>query len=179
MTGILLLVTGLSGSGKSTLVSEVLKRIQNLEYLKTYTTRPMRLGEESSHEYIFVSQPEYDQLQAASPRWDHTAYNGFSYGADVKNIYHSLKSGTNIVCCVAPDADIVSLVRDTYHAETVIIMIDTPKDVAIARIAQDTQRSARKEEIFGMVVDYTFKPTENLSADIKRFHKLITTITKK
>lgn len=72
MSGKLILVSGLSGAGKTTLVAGALEQMPELTYLRTVTTRPMRSGEETSHEYTFVTQQEYEARRRASKEWDHT-----------------------------------------------------------------------------------------------------------
>jgi len=55
------IISAPSGSGKSTLVSELMKRIPDLYFSVSYTTRPPRGQERDGHEYHFISRTEFEQ----------------------------------------------------------------------------------------------------------------------
>jgi guanylate kinase len=51
-----------SGSGKSTLVNELLKKVSNLEFSISYTTRAPRGSEKNGRQYYFISRPEFEKM---------------------------------------------------------------------------------------------------------------------
>jgi guanylate kinase len=51
-----------SGSGKSTLVNELLKKVNNLEFSISYTTRAPRGSEQNGRQYYFISRPEFEKM---------------------------------------------------------------------------------------------------------------------
>ncbi len=51
-----------SGSGKSTLVNELLKKVSNLEFSISYTTRAPRGSEINGRQYYFISRPEFEKM---------------------------------------------------------------------------------------------------------------------
>ena len=55
----LIIISGTSGSGKNTVISELLKRNENIQFLKSCTTRKRRPNE-SEDSYIFLSKPNFD-----------------------------------------------------------------------------------------------------------------------
>ena len=61
-TGILFVVSSPSGGGKGTLIQRVLKRLPNLSYSVSYTTRQPRDGEVDGREYFFVTQAQFSQM---------------------------------------------------------------------------------------------------------------------
>lgn len=77
------LLTGNIGAGKSTL----LKRLEDAGFKKVieYTTRPMREGEKDGVDYHFVSDEEYDRIEAAGELAESqhimTTYGVWKYGA--------------------------------------------------------------------------------------------------
>lgn len=174
MAGKLIFVSGLSGAGKTTLVSAALTALPQLTYLRTYTTRPMRPGEEQSHEYHFVTDKQYNALRVASTHWDHTAYNGYSYGADSANIQKLLARGKHIICAVAPDLAVVNEMAAMYGAKPLTIWINTPTDVALQRTADDELRAAREEDATAAEhFTIIFQPTGKVEADIRAFAELL------
>lgn len=174
MKGSLLFVSGLSGAGKTTLIDYALRNIPALEYLKTVTTRPQRAGEESSHEYVFVGDAEYERCKLASQHWDHTEYNGYKYGADVEDVRHKLEKGIDIICSVAPDRQVIADMTKLYDERPITVWIDTSREVARARISDDVVRRSRDEdESIKREFDSIFTPAGDLGSDYSNFADLI------
>lgn len=186
--GQLILVTGYFGAGKSSLVQEAIKNIPNLTYLKTITNRKIRKGE-SSQEYIFVTKAHYNTLRKQSKNWDHTQIGSNYYGADATHYMQLLENGKNIVCCIAPDVNVIKQMRRLYETDPVIIWINTAlplanerliaskNDARISRIKsqlQTTQNAKRVQKY----IDHIFKPRNSIKEDQKRLTKLITRLIK-
>lgn len=62
--GILFVVSGPSGAGKGTVMGEVFKRINDLHFSVSATTRAPRNGERDGVNYRFVSDEEFDRMIA-------------------------------------------------------------------------------------------------------------------
>jgi guanylate kinase len=56
------IISAPSGSGKSTLVNELLKKVSNLEFSISYTTRAARGSEINGRQYYFISRPEFEKM---------------------------------------------------------------------------------------------------------------------
>ncbi|MBR5027740.1 MAG: guanylate kinase, partial [Bacteroidales bacterium] len=70
-----------SGSGKSTIIGHLLKRIPNMEFSISATSRKPRPGEENGREYYFLSHDEFKQKVAEDKfvEWVEV-YQGTCYG---------------------------------------------------------------------------------------------------
>ena len=77
---IVYIVSAPSGSGKSTLVNELFKRVRNLDFSISYTTRPPRGSEQNGKEYFFVSRKEFEAMIAADEFLEHATVFGDYYG---------------------------------------------------------------------------------------------------
>ncbi|HLX82547.1 MAG TPA: guanylate kinase [Terriglobales bacterium] len=77
---IVYIVSAPSGSGKSTLVNELFKRVRNLDFSISYTTRPPRGSEQNGKEYFFVSRKEFEAMIAANEFLEHATVFGDYYG---------------------------------------------------------------------------------------------------
>lgn len=155
-------------------MAALLEALPELRYLRTITTRPMRPGEENSHEYEFVTPKEYEQRKSHSSHWDETEYNGFYYGANAEESQHLLAQGVYVVCSVAPSQKILNEMLDVYGPRLVTVWIDTPQHVARERIAADSSRSARQEDDrLKSSFAYTFIPTGNLESDKSAFISMV------
>ncbi len=62
--GILFVVSGPSGAGKGTVMGEVFKRIDDLNFSVSATTRAPRNGERDGVNYRFVTNEEFDRMIA-------------------------------------------------------------------------------------------------------------------
>src|SRR5579863_137462 len=56
------IISAPSGSGKSTLVNELLKKVSDLEFSISYTTRAPRGSETNGRQYYFVSRSEFEKM---------------------------------------------------------------------------------------------------------------------
>jgi guanylate kinase len=77
---IVYIVSAPSGSGKSTLVNELFKRVLNLDFSISYTTRPPRGGEQNGKEYFFVTRAEFEAMIAADDFLEYATVFGDYYG---------------------------------------------------------------------------------------------------
>jgi guanylate kinase len=174
MAGKLIFISGFSGAGKTTLVRYALETVPNLVYLQTTTTRPLRNGEHASHEYIFVTDSEYEQRRSASNSWDHTDYGGYKYGANIDDYTRQLERDINVIVTVPPDKKIMTAMKRLYGSEPITIWIDTPLADAKARVADDALRHARKQsDNIKKDFTYVFTPTNNEHADKKTFAAMV------
>src|SRR6187549_1028642 len=71
--GILFVVSSPSGGGKGTLIQRLLKKVPNLSYSVSFTTRPPRNGEVDGREYFFVTRNQFERMVAANEflEWAH------------------------------------------------------------------------------------------------------------
>ena len=185
-SGELIFVTGLYGAGKSTLVHAALDATDNLEYLKTTTTRPPRPEEleYGSIEYDFVSQQAYEKRRATSKRWDHTPVHEHSYGADIDSVNQKLAKGIGIICCTAPDTDTIDQMSQLYVAPSTLVWIDTPLEVANSRLraSGDADRIRRIDDSLQTEVNaaqvkqlasVVFEPVQDISLDTANFTQVV------
>lgn len=58
---VLIIISGFSGAGKNTVINELIKRNNNLSFLKSCTTRKKRVNEDKSS-YIFLNKKTFDRM---------------------------------------------------------------------------------------------------------------------
>lgn len=85
----MIVIVGESASGKSTLQKMLVKK--NIRYHKTvtYTTRPMRRGENDGVDYHFISESKFKKLKDEGFFIEHAEYNGWYYGTAEKDCVNS------------------------------------------------------------------------------------------
>ena len=59
--GELIVISGTTCAGKGTVIEKLIERNDNLSLSISYTSRKMREGEVDGKDYIFISQPEFEE----------------------------------------------------------------------------------------------------------------------
>jgi guanylate kinase len=95
--GILFVVSSPSGGGKGTLIQRVLKKIPNLRYSVSFTTRAPRSGEVDGREYFFVSQEKFEQMAADNAFLEWANVHGKLYGTSSKQVLDEISAGRDII----------------------------------------------------------------------------------
>jgi len=121
--GILFVVSSPSGGGKGTLIQRVLKRVPNLSYSVSFTTRAPRNGEVNGREYFFVSPENFEAMVSAGEFLEWAHVHGKLYGTASKQVSHEIAEGRDIVLEV--DVQGAASVR-TLMADSVSIFILPP-----------------------------------------------------
>ena len=57
----LVILSGVSGAGKDTIKKEIMKRMDNVKSIPSFTSRPPREGDIPGQTYIFLSKEEYEE----------------------------------------------------------------------------------------------------------------------
>ena len=91
------IISAPSGSGKSTLVSELMKRIPDLYFSVSYTTRPPRGQERDGHEYHFISRAEFEQRLAKDEFLESAEVFGNYYGTHRTELDRAKSAGADLV----------------------------------------------------------------------------------
>jgi guanylate kinase len=90
-------ITGPSGVGKGTLISELMRRVPNLELSISATTRAPRQGEEDGREYHFLSPEEFERRREADDFLEFATYSGHRYGTLRSEVERRLSAGHSVV----------------------------------------------------------------------------------
>ncbi len=70
----LVLLSGVSGAGKDTIKKELIKRMNNVESLPSYTDRPQRDGDIPGETYNFVTTEEFEKMIDNGEFYDYNTY---------------------------------------------------------------------------------------------------------
>lgn len=97
MKGNLIIITSPSGGGKGTLIREVLATVPDIGYSISYTTRPMRIGEEDGREYFFVSPADFEHRRSEGEFLESAEVHGNLYGTSRRTVQSILDSGRDVI----------------------------------------------------------------------------------
>lgn len=137
--GKLIIVYGATASGKDTLLREM--QDYGVMRLTSYTTRPMREGEEDGVEYRFVTKEKFDEDLANDMVIEHREYtiaNGDTWYYYFKKNTIDL-SDNNTYCCIADLNGAIDLINYYGKANTVAVYVNTPVEICVHR-ALDRER---------------------------------------
>jgi len=95
--GLLVVLSGPSGVGKGTVCSALRKRVPELIYSVSATTRQPRLGEEHGVNYFFRSHEEFLNMIAEDQLLEHAEYVGNYYGTPRDFVEKTINEGRDII----------------------------------------------------------------------------------
>lgn len=94
----LIILSAPSGGGKTTILNEVLKRMDNVDYSISFTTRSPRGAEENGVHYHFVSEAEFEERIAAKDFLEYAKVFGKSwYGTSISYIKSRLALRRHVI----------------------------------------------------------------------------------
>lgn len=95
--GTLIVVSAPSGAGKSSLAERVLKRLSNLRFSISYTTRAPRGTEQHGIDYYFVSEDEFRAMRDRDEFLECAEVHGHLYGTHEKPVEEMLNQGFDVM----------------------------------------------------------------------------------
>jgi guanylate kinase len=91
------IISAPSGSGKSTLVNELLKKVSNLEFSISYTTRAPRGSEINGRQYYFISRPEFEKMIRDDDFLEYAEVFGNYYGTARRFLREAGQNGRDLL----------------------------------------------------------------------------------
>ena len=93
----LVILSGVAGAGKDTIKKELIKRMENVESLPSYTSRAIREGDIEGETYNFVSREEFEEMIENEEFYEYDIHHNQYYGTSRKLLNDKIKSGKIIV----------------------------------------------------------------------------------
>lgn len=120
MKGNLIIISSPSGGGKGTLIKEVLSSMPDITYSISYTTRPMRAGEEDGREYFFVSKEDFEHRRDEGEFLEYALVHGNYYGTSLRQVEDVMKSGRDVLLEV--DVQGAAILKKKPNAVSIFIL---------------------------------------------------------
>ena len=93
----LVILSGVSGAGKDTIKKELIKRMENVISLPSFTSRGPRPGEEEGIQYHFISKEEFKEKINNGEFYEYDLHHENYYGTSKKLMNEKIQSGKIIV----------------------------------------------------------------------------------
>ena len=134
----LVILSGVAGAGKDTIKKELIKRMENVESLPSYTSRTMRPGDIDGETYRFVSREEFEEMIARKEFYEYDIHHNQYYGTSRKLLNEKIASGKIIV----KDID----VNGTEHL-TELLKDDTKVVTIFLRVPREELKKRLKNRV--------------------------------
>jgi guanylate kinase len=95
--GRLIVIAAPSGAGKTTLVRALLRRVPELEFSVSYTTRPRRPSERHGADYFFVSPDQFLQMAEQDAFLEYAKVFDHWYGTGQEHVNAMLERGLTVL----------------------------------------------------------------------------------
>lgn len=118
--GAMFIIEAPSGTGKTTIIKELLANDSNLKFSVSVTTRQKREGEEEGIDYYYITDKEYDKLQAKDAFYECV---DSQYGARYGTLKSEVDSFINIGQDVIFDLDWVGMLQMRQKAPDKVVSI--------------------------------------------------------
>jgi guanylate kinase len=98
--GLLFVVSAPSGTGKTTLVEQLVKEVPALKMSRSYTSRPIRVGECHGVDYNFVTRARFEEMVAGDEFLEWADVFGNLYGTRRADTEQLLAQGEDVVLVI-------------------------------------------------------------------------------
>ena len=143
----LVILSGVAGAGKDTIKKELIKRMENVESLPSYTSRPIREGDVEGGTYHFVSREEFEKMIENQEFYEYDIHHNQYYGTSRKLLNDKIKSGKIIVKDI--DVNGTEHLKDLLGNDTkvVTIFLRVPKEELKHRLENRIDKPSPQEII--------------------------------
>jgi guanylate kinase len=136
------IISAPSGSGKSTLVNELLKKVSDLEFSISYTTRAPRGSETNGRQYFFISRPEFEQMVRDDEFLEHAEVFGNYYGTARRFLRDAEQHGRDLLLDI--DVQGARQIQDKLPDATSIFILPPDRKTLEERLRK---RSEDREDV--------------------------------
>jgi guanylate kinase len=95
--GTIFVVSAPSGAGKTTLLKDIFKKLPELLFSVSLTTRKPRPGEKNGVDYIFCAQEDFVKMRDRQELAEWQEVHGNFYGTPIRPLQEAVSGGKNMV----------------------------------------------------------------------------------
>lgn len=141
----LVLLSGVSGAGKDTIKKELIKRMENVESLPSYTTRHMRPGDVEGATYNFITTEEFESMIKNNEFYEYNIHHEHYYGTSRKLMNEKIQSGKIIVKDIDVNGveNLINLLKKDTKVVTIFLRV--PKEILMKRLENRVDKLDLKE----------------------------------
>ncbi len=141
----LVILSGVAGAGKDTIKKELLKRMENVETLPSFTDRPPREGDIPGQTYNFVTTEEFEGMIKNNELYEYSVHHNHYYGTSKKLLNDKINSGKIIVKDIEVNGTqaLIDLLKNDVKIVTIFLRV--PKEELRHRLENRIDKPSIKE----------------------------------
>ncbi len=141
----LVILSGVSGAGKNTIKEALIKRMERVDSLPSYTSRAKREGDIEGKDYIFVNKEEFEKMIENEELYEYDVHHNEYYGTSRKLLNEKMRSGKIIVKDI--DVNGTEHLKELLGQDTkvVTIFLRVPKKELERRLKERVDKPSPQE----------------------------------
>lgn len=142
----LVILSGVAGAGKDTIKKELIKRMENVVTLPSYTNREPRIGDIPNETYVFVDKEQFEEMIKKDEFYEYSVHHNHYYGTSKNLLNEKINSGKIIVKDIDVNGteNLVELLRKDVKVITIFLRV--PK-AELKRRLENREDKASPDEI--------------------------------
>lgn len=122
----LVILSGVSGAGKDTIQKELIKTMDNVESLPSYTSRLPRPGEVNGVEYYFITKEEFRKKIEENEFYEYDEHHDNYYGTSRKVLNEKIASGKIIIKDIEVNGteNLIRLLKNDTKIVTIFLRVE-------------------------------------------------------
>lgn len=122
----LVILSGVSGAGKDTIKKELIKRMENVISLPSFTSREPRPGEEEGIQYHFVTKEVFKKKIKNDEFYEYDLHHENYYGTSKKLMNEKIQSGKIIVKDIEVNGteNLIKMLGNDTKLVTIFLKVD-------------------------------------------------------
>ena len=143
----LVILSGEAGAGKDTIKQELIKRMENVETLPSFTSRDKREGDVEGGTYYFVTKPEFEKMIENNEFYEYDIHHNNYYGFPRKRLKEKIDEGKIIVKDIDVNGteNLMRLLKDEIKVVTIFLRV--PKEELKRRLEARIDKPSPEEVI--------------------------------
>ena len=120
------ILSGVSGAGKDTIKKELIKRMEEVESLPSFTSRNPRVREEEGIQYHFITKEQFEEKIKNNEFYEYDLHHENYYGTSRKLMNDKIQSGKIIVKDIEVNGteNLVKLLKEDTKIVTIFLKVD-------------------------------------------------------
>lgn len=141
----LVILSGVAGAGKDTIKKELLKRMNIVTTLPSFTDRPPRATDVAGETYNFVTAEEFERMIKDGELYEYSVHHNHYYGTSKKLLNEKIESGKIIVKDIDVNGteELVNLLKKDVKVVTIFLRVQ--KEVLRKRLENRADKPSLKE----------------------------------
>ena len=122
----LVILSGVSGAGKDTIKKELMKRMDNVITLPSFTSRQIRQGETEGVQYHFIYKEEFEEKIKKGDFYEYDVHHGNYYGTSRELMNEKLSQGKIIVKDIEVNGteNLLKLLKNDTRIVTIFLKVE-------------------------------------------------------